>query len=592
MKIKLLAKDVIEKIAAGEVIERPASIIKELVENSLDAGSTRIEVNFEGGGINKLEVSDNGIGMTNEELEIAFKRHATSKLETIDDLDSILTLGFRGEALPSIAAVSRVTVTTKNNDSDEAYKYKVQGGQNGTIEPAARAKGTTITAEDIFFNVPARKKFLKSETTERKNIIAIVESLALSRPDVVFKLCSGKKTVFDFPASSLKERFLQVFGSKLSDKIIPLEFKNPYIKVSGYITKAEVSYTNRNKIYTFLNSRPIYSPVIMHAVSQGYQEFVPQGRYPACLINVSINPDLIDVNVHPAKREVRFVNQHGIHEIIAKVLKNKLSQSPAKLNINLPETKSVSAAGINRNMYKHDKSRSFYHVEDKKSDYISNVDLSKVTEFSFGGPKRDKEEKGDEPVGKIIPKFQWKKKYVIAEDDEGILVIDQHTAWERINYEKLKLQLKSESIASQGTLIPEIMELEHSSFEILSDKKELLKKFGIYIEEFGPNMFKITGVTSVAGKVKNDQEAKDIIENIITLFEATGSVPEKDELYDNIMKIIACRASIKAGDKMSEKEIESMIKMLSVCEVPHRCPHGRPILIRITESELDTKFLR
>ncbi len=574
--IKLLSKEVVEKIAAGEVVERPASVVKELLENSLDAGATRIEINFEGSGVTNISISDNGTGMSEEELKLAFKRHATSKISNIDDLNNISTLGFRGEALPSIAAVSCVTVSSRIPESDHAHTYKISGGEAPAMEIAARAPGTTVKVENIFFNVPVRKKFLKAEVTERRNIIATVESLALTRADVAFILKSGAKKIFDFSPSSSKERFLHVFGRKLKDLIIKLEFENPFIKISGFITKAETSFIDRKKMHIFINNRPVYSPLIMHAISRGCNAFIPQGRYPACMLNIGIKPELVDVNIHPSKKEVRFVNQQGIHEILSKVITSELSRTSMKMDITLPDKREYTTPAKRPGVFK---------VKDSQLHYLKDIDLTRLTEFSFAGQK---EEKQDEPAGKIIPRFQWKNKYIIAEDDKGILVIDQHTAWERINYERLKSQFKKESISSQGTLIPEVLELESSFSEVLISKLELLKKFGIYIEEFGPNTFKVTGIPSTIGK----RRINDMIENIISLFEARGTPPDTDELNDELIKIIACRSSIMAGDKMSGEEVTSMIAMLNECLVPHRCPHGRPVTIRITESELDSKFMR
>lgn len=589
MKIKLLKEDVIEKIAAGEVIERPASVLKELIENALDAKASRIEISFEGSGINLIEVSDNGIGMNSRELELAFKRHATSKIRSVDDLSNITTLGFRGEALPSIGAVAKVTVISSAKGSEEAHQYRVSGGKDSEVTAAARNAGTTVKAEDIFFNVPVRKKFLRSETTERKNIISVVESLALARPDVAFRLSSGGRKILDLVPETVKERFVNISGKKLGGKIIDFKFENPFIKLSGLLTGPELSFSNRNRIYTFMNRRPIYTPLTAHAVAQGYQSYIPQGRYPACVLNITVSPELVDVNVHPTKKEVKFINQHGVHEIISKVIRSELEKTPSIINMEIPREK-TAGSGVSRGSgYSTGTVPSFR----KQTDYLKDIDLRKLTEFSFRGPEKDESnDRGDKPSGRILPRFQWKNKYIIAEDEDGILVIDQHTAWERINYEKLKSQIKNRSVESQGALIPEILELESSRAEVLSGKLELMKKYGIHIEEFGPNMFKITAVTSIAGRAKSDREVIDMIENIISLFVEQEKVPALDDLNDTIIKIIACRSSIKAGDSMNDEEVRSMISMLNKCAVPHRCPHGRPVIMRITESELDSKFSR
>lgn len=591
MKIKILSDTMIDKIAAGEVVERPASIIKELLENSLDAGAKRIEVVFKGDGTRFIEVSDDGIGMEKDDLCNAFKRHATSKIENIDDLLNVQTLGFRGEALPSIAAVSKVTVLSKTSGSDNAHKYYISSENQGRIEVAARPPGTTITISDVFYNMPARKKFLKSEVTERKNIISTVESLALSRPDIRFVLKSDDKTVFDLSTGNLKERFCGILGKKISDKLLELEFSNMFVNISGYITDPAVNFVGRKKMYIFVNNRPVYSPLILHAVSEGFGTAIPAGRYPSCIINIILKQELVDVNVHPTKREVKFINQQAIHKIISRAVSNRLSGATPKLDDTVVSFKESGRSNIPASSVHH--TAKVFTAQEKQTDYLGNLDLSKVTEFSFAARKESKQTESDRKViGRIIPRFQWKNKYVIAEDDEGLIIIDQHTAWERINYEKLHQQFKDDSVISQGTLIPEVIELKHSQSELLSQNIQLLKKFGIHLEEFGPNTFKITAVTSIAGRVRNDSDSVDLIEEILGVLEEEKTLPGTDKMIDGIIKTIACRASIKAGDPISDDEVNNMVILLNKCRNPNRCPHGRPVIMRLDETEIDKKFQR
>lgn len=591
MKIKLLPEELIAKIAAGEVVERPASVIKELVENSLDAGATRINVTFLGGGVNYLEVSDDGRGMSKDELKLAVKRHATSKISRIEDLSQISTMGFRGEALPSIAAVSKALIISRGEESDEAYLYKIY--EDNEPEAAARALGTTVKVEDLFYNVPARKKFLKSPVTERRQIISTVELLALARADVSFVLKADKKIIFDLVQSSLKERISKILGKKNSEGLSPVNFKNPFISLTGFLTSPNISFSNNKRIYLFVNNRPVFAPLLLHAVREGYHPFIPSDRYPACVLNIGISPELVDVNVHPTKKEVRFVNQNGIHEIVSKVIKDEISNTSPVMNIEISQ-KSMSKPFIGRTGYSSEKRAKVYKVKESPTKYLDNIDLARVTKFTFAAPKWEElsKQEGEKPSGSIIPRFQWKKKYIVAEDNEGILVIDQHTAWERINYEQLKSQFKKNSLQVQNLLIPEIIELEPSQAESLLNRIELFQKFGIYIEEFGPHIFKVTGVPYFAGKLKSHQDIQDMVEEIINSIDETENTPEVENINDDIIKIIACKSSIKAGDSMSDEEVKTMIAMLNRCSIPHRCPHGRPIIIRMTEKELDTKFLR
>jgi DNA mismatch repair protein MutL len=594
MKIKLLDKDVIEKIAAGEVVERPASVVKELVENSLDAGASRIEVTFKGSGTNFMEVSDNGIGMTAEELEFAFKRHATSKITNIEDLGKIMSLGFRGEALPSIAAVSKVTVMSKPQGPGGAHSFIIAADRESVLEAVARPAGTTVRVEELFYNLPARKKFLKSETTEKRNIIEVVESLSLARADVAFMLKSGNRKVVDFPGTSSENRFLQVMGKQLVDKIIKIEFVNPFVSISGFITNPGESYPTRRKMHVFVNGRPIYSSVVLHAITKGMESFIPPKRYPACSINIGVDPELVDVNVHPTKKEVKFVNQHGIHEILSKVIASEMSGTSPFQDVEIEGIGTVESEQERASRRRAGTGiPGTYQRSMKQTGSLEDIDLRKMTEFTFRGPSGGgSQEVPVMPAGKINVKFQLRNKYVIAEDDRGVLVIDQHTAWERINYERLKSQFANKGVLSQGDLIPEVIELESSQADVLSENIEKLESFGIHLENFGPNMFRILSVPAVAGKIKNSNEIKDMIENILSAFDEENAPASVEEFNDEIIKLIACRSSVKAGDRMSDEELQSMVKLLGDCMIPHRCPHGRPVIIRITEEELDRKFLR
>ncbi|MBN2408070.1 MAG: DNA mismatch repair endonuclease MutL [Elusimicrobia bacterium] len=593
-KIRLLEKDVIEKIAAGEVIQRPASVIKELVENSLDAGAERIHIEFEGGGVNRMEVSDDGEGIPAGDLAVAVQRHATSKITSVDDLSTIKSMGFRGEALPSIAAVSRFTITSRTSDTPAASRLTVAGGKAGGITDAPRGTGTTVRTEDLFYNVPARKKFLKSDTTERQQIVTAVEALALSRPDVGFTLVSGGKKIIDAPASDMKERAEKILGKKCAGSLIDIDFKNPYLRLEGCITRPEIDFPSNRKMFLFVNRRPVSSAVLNHAVKTGCQDFIQANRYPACILNIDINPELVDVNVHPAKKEVRFVNQQGIHEIVSKVIKARLgSMSPVEEFVLGTKRQQMSGAagtaGTARPLsgaYLKTPGR-----RDEGIEHLAGIDMRELARFTFQGPGRE-EEHAAKPEGHIYARFQWKDKYIIGEDDDGILVIDQHTAWERINYEMLLEQFKQNKIEVQNLLITEVFEVEPSLTEVLSKNLSLLRSFGLYLEEFGPNTFKITAMPVFSGRMNNLQKVNDMIDEIVEAIRNAGKGPAAEDLNDELIKIIACRSSVKAGDRLSYEEVEAMINRLNKCSLPHRCPHGRPVIIRITEKELDSKFLR
>ncbi|MDA3792612.1 MAG: DNA mismatch repair endonuclease MutL [Elusimicrobia bacterium] len=597
MTIKVMPKEVIERIAAGEVVQRPASVIKELVENSIDAGATRIDITFTDGGINYMEVSDNGSGIPKGEIPVALKRHATSKITSADDLNKIRTMGFRGEALPSVAAVSRLTVITSPQNGDgagDAYRYTVKGGTSGDIEPAARGEGTTVKVEELFFNVPARKKFLKTVNTEKRHIIKTVKSLALSRTDIAFSLNEERNNIFKYTASNLKERFVAINGKKLWDKLIKVDFENPFLKVSGYMTKPELFYSNKNKINFMVNDRPVYSPLIFHALMQGYRSYIPPNKYPSSVLNLEIKPAAVDVNVHPAKKEVRFVNQQGIHKIISTVMKNILQNTSAVLEIEVPEKNTnfnLKSSKARRGFFKGRKGRPAELTSFRNIDPVEATKFT-ISSFDEGSSKSRRIGEAARPAGRIIPRFQLLKKYIVGEDLNGLLLIDQHTAWERINFEKLQKQYSDDTINSQRDMFPEVMELEPGETELLKENTGLLKRFGIEIENFGPGTFKIVATPVIAGRDKGGKETIGMIEEIIDLLDKSSVVPDSRDLSDKIIETIACRKSIKAGDSMDEKEINNMIKQLMRCRIPHRCPHGRPVIVRISEDELDKRFDR
>ncbi|MEA3505936.1 MAG: DNA mismatch repair endonuclease MutL [Elusimicrobiota bacterium] len=593
MAIKMMPRDVIERIAAGEVVQRPASVIKELAENSIDAGADRIEITFVDGGINYMVVSDNGSGMSKNDLSLALQRHATSKISTAEDLNNIRTMGFRGEALPSIAAVSELTVITSEKGTGKAWLYRVKGGRPGKTRPAARGKGTTVKVEELFYNVPARKKFLKTVNTEKRHIISTVKSLALSRPDIAFSLNEDKNSIFSYGSSTLKERFVAINGKKLWDKLVEVSFGNPFLKIDGYITKPEASYSNKNKISFLVNGRPVYSPLLFHALMQGFRAYIPPNKYPAAVVKLEIEPAVVDVNVHPAKKEVRFVNQRGIHKIVSTVIKNILQNTSAVLEVNEPKT----AGGVKeeRPQEKSTFSKSSFASRRPALLNFGNIDPGRVTKFTFspaGAGPESAEVETAAPEGRIIPEFQLLRKYVVGRDEKGLLLIDQHTAWERINFEKLQKQYSDNSVQSQQDMFPEVIELEPAEAELIKENLDLLNKFGIEIEDFGPGSFKITSSPVIAGKKKGGKETAAMIEEIAGLLGEYSSSPGSDDLSDKIIETIACRKSVKAGDPLDEKEIELMIDELAKCRQPHRCPHGRPVIIRISEDELDKRFDR
>ncbi|MFW6172295.1 MAG: DNA mismatch repair endonuclease MutL, partial [Elusimicrobiota bacterium] len=391
MKIKILPNNIVEKIAAGEVVSRPSSVVKELVENSIDAEAHNIQISIRKGGINFIQVSDDGFGMTEQDLKLAAKSHATSKIDSFEDLQRIHTMGFRGEALPSICAVSKVTIISKTEEDKYAHVYKVFGNRGVEQDISARNTGTTVKVEELFFNVPARKKFLKTENTEKRHIISTTEMLGLAREDIRFRLEIDGKIKFDLPPATLKQRFLNITGKNISENLIDTDFRNPFVELKGYITKPGTSYSNKKRIFFFVNDRPVKSPVLLHAFIQGTKEYFSPNRYPACILKIKIDPELIDVNIHPTKKEVKFVNQKGIHEIVSKVIRRELSRTSGIIDKTISTDNRYEREKVGQEM----KTGSLYgqrnlnRLRQSKKDYLKDIDLSEITKFTFSGPKKD-----------------------------------------------------------------------------------------------------------------------------------------------------------------------------------------------------------
>ncbi|MDR1195131.1 MAG: DNA mismatch repair endonuclease MutL [Endomicrobium sp.] len=588
MPINILSQETINKIAAGEVVERPLNAVKELAENSLDACASSITVEILQAGKKLIRVSDNGFGMDRKDLELSILRHTTSKIEDFNDLSHINSLGFRGEALSSIAAVSEFEIKTRKRGENSGWKLFVEGGKNAEISPQALAEGTITEVKNLFFNTPARQKFLKSDSTERSRIINSLEETALANCDCAFKLICENKTVFSCARTENKvERIADILGKDFASSLKNVKINHPKASFDIYFTGRDDSLTNRTHQYLFVNSRPVNIPkFMMHSVYQSYRESIPHDKHPGILIYLTIEPSGIDVNIHPAKREVKFVNEGEIYDMIFKALKNALtSHSHPELVINtkIEEFKMPEIKQHNEVYKPFPKS----YISEPKTHYTPPRQTGKYDIERYAnlyGKQQDLQSGGFDDTIKVLG--QAFDTYIIAQKDGELYIFDQHAAAERIRYEIYLEQSEKCALKLQQMLMPENFELNPSQSELLKANLTLFNDLGISVEEFGQNSFRITAYPALFGNISIESIVKSVIEDL--------EIEKNIEIEKKREKIIrsACRASIKAGDNVSDIEAKKLVVDLFKCSHPFTCPHGRPTAYKVSLNELEKFFKR
>ena len=615
-KINILDENTFNKIAAGEVVERPFSVVKELVENSIDAEAKTITVEVKNGGQDIIKVSDDGVGIYADDIEKAFLPHATSKILNIDDIFSLNTMGFRGEALPSIASISKILLKSKPLDETSGKEICMNGGNFISFNDVGMNTGTTIKVTDLFYNVPARLKFLKSPSRETSLISDIIQRLSLAHPNIAFKLINNDKTVLNtYGSGNLEDAIRVVYGKKTLDNINYFESHSDVISVYGYIGNAEISRGSRNNQSIFVNKRYIKSGLITAAVENAFKSFLTINKFPFFIIFIDIFPEYIDVNVHPTKTEIKFKEDKKVfsfvfktvHESIKKSLykefndqikedvrndnkeiikKNpSLFQEVKKVQIPIDlksateniERKSLinPISPVQNNIIKDTSSENDYVV--KKEIFKDNNPENMHIETKEKVPKL--------PDMRIIGQFD--NTYILAESFKDLYIIDQHAAHEKILFESFRDKIKKDEVKSQMLLQTIVLELEPEDFSYYEDNKEVFYKTGFNIEPFGENTINIREVPFIMGKPDINNLFMDIIDNIKNM----GSGETTEVKYDSIA-MLACKSAVKAHDKLSKEEMEALINDLSFAEDPFNCPHGRPTIIKITSVELEKKFKR
>lgn len=578
MKIRILSEQMASRIAAGEVIERPASVVKELIENSLDAGATEIVVSIERSGSALIRVADNGEGMEAEDLGLAVERHATSKLAGDDDLLRIATLGFRGEALPSIGSVSRMEIVSRCADAASGHRLRVEGGKKTAITDAAAAIGTTVEIRDMFFNTPARRKFLKSPATELSHICDVVTRMALGYPNVHLRLQHDGRSLADYVAvKQAKDRLRQVLGNEIAKGMAPFSWRCGNLSAGGFLSFAPTSYPNARYLYTFVNRRYVRDKVLTHAVLQGYDTLLMKGQYPAVVLLLEIPFADVDVNVHPAKYEVRFRRQAEVHEGVATAVRQALQREAKGSSSDVQEIVPAPLIG----------------VRDAGAHYAGHSAGLHETPAGRGQAFSAPPQAAALPIGEgffssMNVLGQILGCYLVCASSDGLALIDQHAAHERVAFERLRRELHNGIAQTQSLLIPQTLELGAGEIALLEKKLALLQRLGYLVESLGPESYAITAVPAFLPEGDYRPALRRMIAEL-------AEVEDSDKVRQHLeerLATIACHSVIRANRKLEMSEMRALLRELDRTEFATQCPHGRPVLLRFSRDELDRMFKR
>lgn len=614
-RIALLDEHTANRIAAGEVVERPASVVKELVENSIDAGATQITVVLEEGGKELIKIVDNGIGMTREDAVLSLQRHATSKIRDAEDLDSIRTLGFRGEALPSIASVSVIELITKHESETDGVRLEVEAGTITNLESVGVPRGTTFSVRKLFFNTPARLKFLKTAQTEMGHITEIIGWFAMAYPNIAFKLIHGGREVLASPATGIRlNSITHVLGKDVAKQLVPILFETGVMKVEGFVSNPQLTRVNRRDQSFFVNGRPIRSKTITHAVDQAYRGLLQQGRYAVAVVFVEVVPELVDVNVHPTKTEVKFSSEHEVHSAVHRAVNSALmagaaaptlTQSPGQQTTRttpdlrlrpddpiyqqqtlIPPTETDVAAFKEALAKRREEAIASGQI-DTDDPFIWEkgagvpVEESPVPEAAFE-PTRTVALRGVKIIG------QARNTYIIAQCDDGVLLIDQHVAHERVLFDGMRKAREERGMAIQGLVVPVTLSLSAKESAIVSQRLEDIRKAGFDLEAFGGSTYVMRGSPANVKPADAENVLRDMINELVDLSISKHLLVRPDQ----VLITASCKMAVKAGEPLTMEEMERLVDDLLKCENPFTCPHGRPIIVSLSNWELDRKFRR
>lgn len=633
-RINVLPKEIYQLIAAGEVVERPSSVVKEMIENSLDAGAKNITLEIKNGGSTYIRITDDGCGIERDDVRKVFISHATSKISKKDDLNSIATLGFRGEAMASISAVSKVELLTKAENEEIGTRYEIAGGEELEFDDAGCPNGTTIVVRDIFFNTPARMKFLKKDVTEGNQVAGIVDRMAISHPDISFRFIrDGKQVLITSGNGDLKSTVYSVLGKEMSDSLMSVDYSFNDMRITGFVSKPTASRKSRAGQYFYINNRIVKSKTAMAALEQAYKNTIMVGRFPACVLNIELNPAQVDVNVHPAKTEVRFANEKPIFDLVYYAVKTAIENDRTVKEVEFKENPIYRQES--KNIYQNNDNKSFqakfdffkkkdeppsqqviktkprenfWQVEAPKPEYKIardekpkarvdiNIEYEEPEEISTAESKDAPKERDIEKVvitdekdnENFIPNFKLIgeafKTYLIVEIENELYFIDKHAAHERMNFERFKAQA---TVETQMLLAPVVVNLTKDEFIAISENVELIKKCGFELEEFGESQIIVRAIPSLV----DGDSVKDLMLEIAQklLEHKTDILPDK---IDWIYHSASCRGAVKAGDYTSRQEQEMFVKKLLSMPNIRFCPHGRPVFIKMSKYDIEKQFGR
>lgn len=595
-KIQTLSSHLINQIAAGEVIERPASVVKELVENSLDSGATSIDISIEAGGTKLIKIVDNGCGISQSDLSLALSRHATSKIKNLDDLTGIMSLGFRGEALPSIASISRMSISSKISEADCAWT--IAGRNDDEVKPASLSQGTSIEVRDIFYNVPARKKFLKTDRTEYSHIESLIKTLILSHPQVAFKLTHNQKTIYQVAVAVSEQeqryRIEQICGKQFAESLIPVHAEIEGHELKGWIALPVFSRSQPDFQYFYINGRVIKDKVINHAVKLAYRDVLFHGRHPAYVCHLTMPPESVDVNVHPQKHEVRFRESRLIHDFVYRNIYRAISQTSTEAQkeaqilpvgqdnevaqvsslLQEPSQSEIHYAQTERTTFQQP---SFYnHIAENQSDYSQ----------LFNSSENPKPQTNIPPLGFALA--QLKGIYVLAENEQGLLVVDMHAAHERIVYERLKTAFENEHVVTQPLLVPISMHVSQSEADLVERYEDQFLRLGLGLDRLAPEQINIRQVPALLKRADVENLVRDVLADMLEF----GSSERLEQQQNELLSTMACHGSVRANRLLTRDEMNALLRDIEATERSGQCNHGRPTWMQMSLKQLDNLFKR
>ena len=596
-RIQILPENLANQIAAGEVVERPASVVKELIENSLDASASEVFVEIEKGGKTLIKVTDNGYGMKKDDAFLCLERHATSKVSNAEDLFALHTMGFRGEALPAIASVTRLRLTTRSVDDETGWQIYAEGGTIRQADAIGVAPGTVVEIRNLFFNTPGRRKFLRKDETEFGHIADVVSRLALSRPDIHFRLLHNGRNVLEaYRHNRLEERAAAMLGRNVAADLLTVEADSGNGEMLiGLLGTPGISRSSTNNIYTYINGRFVRDRVVQHAILEAYRSLLEKRRYPIAVLFIDMPPESVDVNVHPTKHEVRFRNQQQVHDFIVTSLRDRLQQvsfEPARVSSAFqpspfsPPPVTSDPQTPEQRVYRERVQESLAAFNDKVASVPTIAAISTV-KGEIDGWSSGRQETQYLPEGwRLIG--QYLNSYLLCQADDELVLIDQHAAHERIGFERLRKQLASDGIESQALLFPMVLELEHREAAVLAEHLDDFARFGFEVEAFGGRSFTVKSVPALVADVDVERLVRDLAAELNEI----GRAAQLDDEIERVLAVLACHSMVRANQALSQSEMQQLLHDLAAIEFGSCCPHGRPIMHRLSKREVEKLFHR